>query len=108
MLRCRRCNQSVAMLGVVCICGAIAHAEHVDFTMPATLSYAAQPYDEGPHTHDEKVPPEAPRLLATQVSTSAPRPSQTWGIGWFGDEYWPNWQPPYPLVLRLASSTATS
>jgi hypothetical protein len=111
MFRCRRCNQFVAMLGLACICGEIASGEKVEFTMPDKApGYADQQYTEPPHIHQDVVPPGMPRVLAQQVSTSAiPLSSHPgWGIGWSPDEYVPTWQPHYPLVLRLPTSTAAS
>jgi hypothetical protein len=106
MLRCRRCNQFVAMVGVACmVCGDLPTSEFISDKTPGLV---AQPYTASPHTPDENIPLEIPRVLVAQLSTEATRPSSShqWGIGWSSDEYWPSWQPPYPLVLLLASSTS--
>jgi hypothetical protein len=61
MMRCRRCNQLVAMGMIACICGEIAKAEVNLYVNP-----------DQPHTHDEQRAPEPLRLTVVQtVSTSS-------------------------------------
>ena len=59
MMRCRRCNGVVAVLGIACFCGEIAMAEVERFYVNP----------DQPHTHDErKAPPELPRLIVQASS----------------------------------------
>ncbi len=60
MLRCRRCNQVVAMIGVGCICGEIATFETVRLYTNPDL-----------HTHHEQTaPPEMPSWTMEEGSTA--------------------------------------
>ena len=59
MMRCRRCNQLVAMVGIACICGEIAKAEVNLYVHP-----------DQPHITTSKGTPEPVRLTVRAFATS--------------------------------------